>query len=334
MKNKLFIKSLCSYLKDHLVIWLCLLSTLLLFFILATLKGYDKDIILYALLLSFLIISIILSIDFYFYYQKYLSLEKVKKQIHVTLQQLPQSKNTIEKQYTELLQIVFTTMQESKSLYDNQYQELLEYYTLWVHQVKTPIAAMRLLLQMDKQNNHDLLLELSKIEQYVEMVLHYLRLKTMSNDLLLKKYSLEDILHEAIKKQSHFFIRKNIHLQLEPIDIMVLTDQKWLLFVIEQILSNALKYTPNNGSIHIYVQDYTLVIEDTGSGIIAEDLPRVFDKGFTGYNGRINKTSTGIGLYLCKEIITNLSHHIRIDSVYHQGTRVSINLKSTDSIYD
>lgn len=317
-----------------MVTWLCLSSTVIIFFILATLKKYDTDIILYALLLSGLISSIILSIDFYFYYQKYHRLDKLKLQIAITLEQLPESKHSIEQQYTQLLQIIFTTMQKLKSSSDNQYQELLEYYTLWAHQIKTPIAAMRLLLQVDKQSNHDLLLELSKIEQYVEMVLYYLRLKTMANDLVIKKYSLQDIVHEAIKKQSQFFIRKNIHLQLDSVNILVLTDQKWLSFVIEQILSNALKYTPSDGTIHISIQDYTLIIEDNGTGIVEEDLPRVFDKGFTGYNGRIHKTSTGIGLYLCKLVLTNLSHTINIDSIYHQGTRVFIDLKSKDNIYD
>lgn len=334
MQKNIFKKSLFSYIKDCLITWLCLSSTAFIFFILATLKKYDTDIILYALLLSGLLSSIIVGIDFYFYVQKYYQLDRLKTQIHITLEQLPGSKEGIEQQYKQLLQIVFTTMQESKSLYSNQYQELLEYYTLWAHQIKTPIAAMQLLLQVDKQNSHDLLLELSKIEQYVEMVLYYLRLKTMSNDLVLKKYSLQEIVHEVIKKQSHFFIRKNIHLQLDPLDIMVLTDQKWLSFVIEQVCSNALKYTPNGGSIHFYLQDYTLIIEDTGTGIVAEDLPRVFDKGFTGYNGRINKTATGIGLYLCKQIITNLSHTITIDSIYHQGTRVFIDLESKDTIHD
>lgn len=334
MQKNIFKKSIFSYIKDRLVTWLCLFSTVIIFFILATLKKYDTDIILYALVLSGLLCSIIVGIDFYCYYQKYIRLDRLKRQIHITLEQLPGSKNTIEQQYEQVLQTVFTTMQESKYLYDHQYQELLEYYTLWAHQIKTPIAAMRLLLQVNKQVNHDLLLELSKIEQYVEMVLYYLRLKTMSNDLVLKRYSLQEIVREVIKKQSYFFIRKNIHLQLDPLDITVLTDQKWLSFVIEQVCSNALKYTPNDGSIHIYMQDYTLIIEDNGTGIVAEDLPRVFDKGFTGCNGRINKTSTGIGLYLCKQVITNLSHTITIDSIYHQGTRVFIDLKSKDTLYD
>lgn len=164
------------------------------------------------------------------------------------------------------------------------------------------------------------------------MVLQYLRLDSSSTDFVLKKYRLEDIVKQAVRKYAKIFIRKKISLNLQELDCEVLTDEKWLVFVVEQLLSNALKYT-NKGSISIYMEPQggkTLVIEDTGIGIAAEDLPRVFEKGFTGYNGRADKKSTGIGLYLCKRILCKLSHTITIESTVGKGTSVKINLDTVN----
>ena len=173
-------------------------------------------------------------------------------------------------------------------------------------------------------------LELFKVEQYVEMVLSYLRMEDMSGDLVFEEYSLDEIVRQAVRKYSRMFILKKIRLDLGPLDHQVLTDEKWLVFVVEQILSNALKYT-KEGGISIYMTSYrdrpVLAIEDTGIGISAEDLPRVFEKGFTGYNGRADKKSTGIGLYLCKKIMDRLHHNIYIESQEGQGTKVYLYLE-------
>lgn len=210
---------------------------------------------------------------------------------------------------------------------------MIEYYTIWAHQIKTPIAAMRLLLQSEKSDmNNELLEQLFKIDQYVDMVLQYLRMEDISSDLLIKSYQLDTIVKQAIRKYSSSFIRKKIKLNYEELNCSVITDEKWLLFVIEQILSNALKYTPQ-GEISIYMDNelpVTLVIEDTGIGIAEEDLPRIFERGFTGFNGRNDKKSTGIGLYLCKSILNKLSHTITIESEIDKGTRVKIGLDSAD----
>ena len=164
------------------------------------------------------------------------------------------------------------------------------------------------------------------------MVLQYLRLESESSDLVLKTQNLDDIIRQAVKKYAPLFIRKKLTLVYEPVNCQVLTDEKWLEFVLEQILSNAIKYT-KRGSVAVYMDDReekTLVIADTGIGIAAEDVPRVFEKGFTGYNGRYDKRSTGIGLYLCRRVLNRLSHTIRIESEPGQGTRVYINLDTVN----
>ena len=175
---------------------------------------------------------------------------------------------------------------------------------MWTHQIKTPISALRLLLEGSEIPGRAGFLmreELFKIEQYVDMVLTFQRLESMSSDMVLQEYDLSSLIKQAVKKYSVLFINKGLRLELGEMDIQILTDQKWFIFCLEQILSNSIKYTPNGG-ITINAKENMLSIQDTGIGIRPEDLPRIFDKGFTGYNGRMEKKSTGIGLYLCRRI--------------------------------
>ena len=206
--------------------------------------------------------------------------------------------------------------------------ELVEYYTVWAHQIKTPIAAMRLLLQdADTDVQRALLEQLQSVEQYVEMVLGYLRLESPSSDYVIRNYALDDIVRQAVRKFASQFIRRRLRLEYTPLNVSVITDEKWLLFVIEQVLSNALKYT-RSGSVSITLEaPKTLCIRDTGIGIAPEDLPRVFEKGYTGSNGRTDKRATGIGLYLCRRILEKLGHTIAITSAVGVGTTVRIGLQ-------
>ena len=264
--------------------------------------------------------------------RKSMELEKIREDI-VLAEELPEPEDSVEEVYQDMVRVLRQKMAEMEEKDRSSYREMIEYYTLWAHQIKTPIAAMRLLLQQeDSDRNRELLSELFKIEQYVLMVLQYLRLESESSDLVLKTQNLDDIIRQAVKKYAPLFIRKKLTLVYEPVNCQVLTDEKWLEFVLEQILSNAIKYT-KRGSVAVYMDDReekTLVIADTGIGIAAEDVPRVFEKGFTGYNGRYDKRSTGIGLYLCRRVLNRLSHTIRIESEPGQGTRVYINLDTVN----
>lgn len=219
-----------------------------------------------------------------------------------------------------------------------RYTEMMDYYGMWTHQIKTPIAAMRILVQsgMDREENEEnqklfrqLQMELFKTEQYVEMVLSYLKIGDIAKDMVLERCDLGKVVRQAVKKYSRLFILQKLSLEMGEIAEIVLTDEKWLSFVVEQILSNALKYT-KSGSVSIYLeQEGVLVIKDTGIGISAEDLPRIMEKGYTGYNGRIDKRSTGIGLYLCKKVMDKLHHQLRIDSEDGKGTKVVLDLRRT-----
>lgn len=270
-----------------------------------------------------------LGIDLLRFYRKHQQLEGLMHSITLHLDTMPQPSGLIERDYQDLLRALNENKASQISEWRIKMTDLMDYYTLWTHQIKTPIAAMHLLIQEAKiQQDPQLVQELFKIERYVELAIQYARLESMSSDLRIEAYDLNDIVTQAIKKYATFFIAKKIKLEYETLTCIVLTDQKWLVFAIEQILSNALKYTPS-GTISIYMDPHlqkSLVIKDTGIGIQSEDLPRIFEKGFTGYNGRMDKKSTGIGLNLCKKVLDRLSHPITITSEVGVGTQVNLDL--------
>lgn len=206
-------------------------------------------------------------------------------------------------------------------------REREDFFAMWAHQVKTPIAAMNLLLQSEEQNVSACKLELFKIENYVEMALNYLRFDSIGNDLALVKCDLNEMTKQVVKKFSITFIHKHLSVKLESLEKNILTDEKWFMFVMEQIVSNALKYT-NEGGLTISACEEEgkvfVQIKDTGIGIKQEDIPRIFEKGFTGYNGRMDKKASGLGLYLCKGVCDKLGHGIKVESNNDEGTIVTI----------
>lgn len=285
---------------------------------------------LYVAELVFVLGLLLGSIGFWRYQRKHRALWEMLTAVTVDLRGMPDAMDAIETDYQALIRFLRQDSARVISERDHRQAEMSDYYTLWAHQIKTPIAAMRLLLQSGEASGRhsDLEQELFKIECYSEMVLHYLRLESLSADLVLQGHDLLAIVRQALRKYAPVFIHKNLSLVMEPFSITVLTDEKWLVFVIEQILSNALKYTPS-GKVSIYPDpdaERTLVIEDTGIGIRQEDIPRIFERGFTGYNGRtdLGQRSTGIGLYLCHQILGKLSHTLSVSSEVGRGTKIRI----------
>ncbi|MCR5323987.1 MAG: sensor histidine kinase [Lachnospiraceae bacterium] len=207
----------------------------------------------------------------------------------------------------------------------NVRQDYNDYYTVWVHQIKTPIAAMKMMLEReDTKENRELQGELFKIERYVEMVLGYIRLDNDSNDLVIKECDVDDMIRQAVRKFAPLFVERRLKLDYEPVNKKISTDEKWFVFLIEQILSNAVKYTKQGGVTIKY--DTRLVISDTGIGIAPEDLPRIFEKGYTGFNGREDKKATGLGLYLCKRVCNMLSIDISAESEVGKGSTFYLDL--------
>lgn len=306
------------------------LITLAIFVLIPALYGLPLYAIGYAALLSFTFFIFLFTVGFIRFFRKHNTLSHKKMSILNELNGLPSPESPIEEDYQELISLLFSDKQNLINKKEKEWQETIDYYTLWAHQIKTPISAMHLMLQGDEiteeNEKKELEAELFKIEQYVEMVLQFLRLNSPSTDYRFENCDLDQIVRGVVRKFAPIFIRKKLSMQYEPLNCTVITDEKWLSFVLEQLLSNALKYT-KKGYIHIYMdpkQKRTLIIEDTGIGIREEDLPRIFEKGYTGYNGRMDKKATGIGLYLCKRILGNLSHKITITSKTGSGTKVAI----------
>lgn len=322
-----FFLLLFSYLKRHLAVIITVVTAIAIFTAVFSLYSLPVEAIIYASALCIFSFCITGIIRFKAFCARHRMLEEMKKSVSAVITDFPEPLSRIESDYQEIIVLLDISRAEVISDKDRILTDMTDYYTMWAHQIKTPIAAMRLLLQSEhKELNSEISEQLFKIEQYVEMVLGYLRTESMTGDLVIKNCSLDQVVKQAIKKYAKSFIRKKISLEYSELNMNVLTDEKWLCFVIEQVISNALKYT-NEGKISIYTESLsplTLVIDDTGIGIQPDDLPRIGQKGFTGYNGREDKKSTGIGLYLCGKILKNLSHTMTVESEVGIGTRVKI----------
>lgn len=268
--------------------------------------------------------------DYRRYKKRFLLLTHIKNHVEITLENLPEPIGGVEAVYQELLQEMMLKKNETINNLKTHLEENTEYVTLWTHQIKTPLTALQLVAgELVEPQRGECYTRLFEIEQYQDMMLQYLRLEGGGNDYVLKAYTLSGMVNQSIKYFARIFIGKGIGIKVDiPEGFQVVTDEKWLVFVLKQIISNALKYT-NKGEISIFVErEKTLVIQDTGIGIAPEDIPRLFERGYTGYNGRKDKKASGLGLFLSKKILDNLSHSITIQSSLNQGTRVEISFMS------
>ena len=325
-------KVLSAYFSRHWKLLLLLAGCLGICSAVFSLYGLPLESVGYAFVLCFALGLALFAAGYFQFLRRHRELEGLLVQVREKVLPLPPPRGLLEEDYQALCQAL-ASERAALALEDrNRLQDMTDYYTLWAHQIKTPIAAMGLLLQ--EEPRPELEGELLKIEQYVEMVLGYLRLGSDSTDYVFRNCRLDDLLRQAVRKYARLFILKKISLDFQETGRTVLTDGKWLSFVLEQLLSNAVKYTPPGGLIRVYGDGDTLVIADNGIGIQPEDLPRVFEKGFTGFNGREDKKSTGIGLYLCRQVLDRLNHGISISSRPGQGTLVRLDLSRTPRLLE
>lgn len=266
--------------------------------------------------------------DFQSFKKKHDTYEDVKKLTAALIESLPDPETLHEKSLQELVLSLKQQNISEEAALTAKYRDMTEYYSVWAHQIKTPIASMKLTLQNeDSPVSRKLSSDLARIEQYVEMVLAFLRLDSPSTDYVFKKTELDPLIRRSVKKFAPDFIGKKIKLEYEPTSFSYVTDEKWFSFVLEQLLSNAVKYTGEGGSVKIYMTEpNTLCIADTGIGIAPDDLPRIFEKGYTGINGRADKSASGIGLYLCKRICKNLGIELSAQSEPGLGTAIMLDL--------
>ncbi|MDT2573325.1 sensor histidine kinase [Enterococcus raffinosus] len=236
---------------------------------------------------------------------------------------LPKADTLSEKTYQEVLRLVLEKKnQQQEELQQNQ-KNMLDDFGLWLHQIKTPVAALDLLIQSGQIEPRRMKNEVFKINEYLQMILNYMRQNLDQADLVFQQLSIEKIIKSVVKKYATFFSQKNLSLELGNLEGQVYSDQKWLIFILEQVIFNAIKYT-EDGTISIAFSENQLTIQDTGMGIRAEDLPRVFEKGYTGMNGREQQRASGLGLYLSQEAAGKLGCHLYIESQIKKGTKVTI----------
>ena len=324
MQDKFF------FLKHHLYSRRFILLLLLIVFSIMGMFAFifedGRSLLEYQLLLAFLLASFFLGMDLASAYKEY------RNQLFYASGR-PQT--ALEVLLFEKLALLEMDKKNRAIEEREKLNDLMDYYTLWAHQIKTPIAASSLLVGEieDKKVKNQLEQELFKIESYVNIVLQYLRLESFHEDLVLKKENLEDLVKEIVKKYAIFFIQKGLGLHLHDLDRTIITDRKWFVVILEQVLSNSLKYT-SQGGIEIYFQEDALYIKDSGLGIQDADLLRVFERGFSGYNGRLTQQSSGLGLYLSKKIADELGHQISIASQVGQGTTVMISFSEKKMIFE
>lgn len=238
----------------------------------------------------------------------------------------PKGEDCFEETYLRIIENLEQDQQREREAWQNEQKKDREYYTRWSHQIKTPIAATNLLLSEKNLDVRAVKRELFRIEQYADMALQYQRLEGESSDLVLEKVKLHKMVSQTLKKLSTIFVYKKLHVKLGDLEKEIVTDEKWMCFILEQILTNAAKYTEEGGMIEIWLEQEVLCIRDNGIGIQEEDLPRIFEWGYTGYNGRLDKKSTGIGLSLTKEAAGLLQIGISMESQVGRGTTVFLNL--------
>ena len=336
---------LTNFIKQN-YIWILMIVTMSCIHLLYMyLIGARKQDLVYAAVLDAILLLITVLVGFFRYSSKVKALSNALKRPVEEQAQLPEATDDVEMLYHRLLENQSIARSESESSAAIRQSQMRDYYSMWVHQIKTPISAMKLLLEAEREELGQLICddeqsqyllsdnmdsfedELFRIEEYVSMALQYQRVSSTENDFVLEKVSVDGVIRDTIKKYAKVMIRRHIGINYSGTGQEVYTDEKWLAFILEQILSNAIKYTPQ-GFVTIETAEekdrFFITIKDTGIGIKAEDLPRVFEKGYTGYNGHADKKATGIGLYLCRQMADKLGHTIRMESEIGKGTKVWI----------
>lgn len=297
--------------------------------------------LLYAYLIaSILGLSFFWAPDYVIYLRKARKLEAILRTAPLITLPVEPEGTYQERLLLETLARLHNRLSELEASQANRQEDLLEYYTMWTHQIKTPLAAMGLILQSappalePARRDAALSQEIFKVQRYADMALGYLRIYSMSADLRLESRAVRPIAAKAVKKFAPQFIYKKLGIQLEEFANQVVTDEKWLLFVLEQLISNAVKYTAK-GTITISMDERdVLTIKDQGIGIDPADLPRVCERGFTGRNGRIESTSTGLGLYMTKRVVDKLQNQMEILSEVGKGTEVRLFLHRPEPVKD
>ena len=317
-----------TYIKNR---WLALVVIVLwqaILYVTLAFEGVGIKRMGYPIVLSLAALVVFIGFDLYRTWRKDRILKKAKENIDITGENLPEATSIMEEDYQELIEQLLQSKRQEMQQQMHKNNELTEFVTLWTHQVKTPLTALTLAANdMKTPEKAEFVNRLFEIEQYCDIILQYLRIEGEGSDLLLEEYPVKPMVNQAVKYFARSFIGKGLSVQIDVPDGQTLvTDEKWLVFVLKQVLSNALKYTKEGGVTISMPKPNTLCICDTGIGISKADLPRITERGYTGYNGRMDKKATGIGLFLVDTIMKKLSGSVEITSELGKGTKVYLTI--------
>lgn len=326
--------SLKSFIKEKILLISLIILALITIEIFVCTYDVHNFIKIYIIVFPLLLISISLSIEYYNKKTFYNKLEKNLQDLNekYLISEIIETPNFIEgKILKEVIQDVDKSMIENVNKYKKIQEEYKEYIELWIHEIKIPIATSKMIIENNKSEaGRSIDEELDKVEDYIEQALYYARSNTVEKDYIIGKVELREIVNTAVIKNKNLLITNKVNLDLHGLDRWVYTDSKWMVFILNQIIQNAVKYGKNEDSkLEIFAEEekekVILFVKDNGIGIKSSEICRVFEKGFTGENGRIiGKKSTGIGLYLCKKLCEKLEIGLGLESEKGVGTKVAI----------
>jgi len=278
-----------------------------------------NEALIYACCLSGAFCLLLLVLSFIATYRKHKELQRAAESGAKDFSLLPEPETGEERAWREIVDSLCRELENRSLSYRREKQDAEDWYTTWIHQIKTPIAVLKLRLPEERELSN----ELFRIEEYAELALSYIRLGSEQNDLVIREYPLDELIRDTIRKYAPLFIAAKLKLDYIPTEQTVITDKKWFTCILEQLISNAIKYTPS-GTITISANEDSLTVSDTGIGIAPEDLPRIFEKGYTGRNGRLGAKSSGLGLYLSAKAAKLLQITLSAESTPNQGSRFTL----------
>lgn len=332
--------SFLKYLKDKLFIILTFLFSYIIILLMLVAFKIDYSLIIAITIVLFLMILIIILTDYFrkkgFYNTLINNTNKLDKK-YLVLETLYKPDFYEGKIAYDTLYDINKSMTENVKKHNDQLTDFKEYIEMWIHEIKVPIASLVLQIHNNKdKKSKDILKKINKIDELTEQILYYVRTESIEKDYLIKDANLNKIVGEVALKNKDYLLENKINFVCNNLNYDVLTDSKWLVFILNQIVNNSIKYKKEKGDaiLKIYAENnkksIKLIIEDNGIGIIESDLPRVFDKSFTGYNGRIRHKSTGMGLFIAKSLCDRLGHKIEIESKQNEYTKVIITFSKND----
>jgi signal transduction histidine kinase len=338
--------SFIEYIKDKryfLILYFIIMSFVSLIMLVSANQPNVANNLLYTNVSCFLFASLYIIIGYYYRRRFYRELrELIESGQENVLSLLPEAQNYEQKQFLNLYKKILEGNEKQLQKLNDAKQDQQDFIMSWIHEVKLPIAASRLLIENSEGKTVEFLIdkfedELGKIDDYVEQALYYSRIDSFSKDYFISEVPMNQIIKNSVKKYAKLFINKGIRFHLDENKQFVQSDSKWLGFVVDQVIANSLKYTNDGGDISIFFEEDAkekrLHIQDNGIGIKPEDIHRVFEKGFTGSIGRSHVKSTGMGLYLAKQLAIKLGHHISIESEEGKYTKVTIHFPKIRNYY-